>query len=91
MSVAAARLRLRGRIELGDCPVDAAWSPDGAALIVAGGEGAIMLAQIGEPMLVRRIGQHRTGALAVAWQGSGPLFASSGQDGTVLLLSLIHI
>jgi WD40 repeat protein len=85
MSVAAARLRLRGRIELGDCPVDAAWSPDGAALVVAGGEGAIMLVQIGEATLVRRIGQHRTGALAVAWQKSGPLFASSGQDGAVLL------
>jgi WD40 repeat protein len=85
MSVAAPRLRLRGRIELGDCPVAAAWSPDGAALVVAGGEGAIMLAQISEPLGVRRVGQHRTGALAVDWDSSGRLFASSGQDGAVLL------
>ena len=32
-----------------------------------------------------RIGRHEGGVLAVAWQKAGRLFASSGQDGAVLL------
>jgi WD40 repeat protein len=82
---AAGRLRARGRIELGDFPLDAAWSPDGRALVVVGGEGAILLAQIEEPVSVRNIGQHAGGALAVAWQKAGRLFVTSGQDGAVRL------
>ncbi|MBS0388995.1 MAG: hypothetical protein JSR15_10990 [Proteobacteria bacterium] len=90
------RLERRARIELGDFPVDAAWSPDGRALIVAGGEGALLWiepaaanenanADAGAARGAQRLGAHAGGALAVAWQGGGQLFASSGQDGEVRL------
>jgi WD40 repeat protein len=85
MSVVARGMRLRARIELGDYPVAAAWSPDGAALLVAGGEGAIALLQPDALATPRHIGQHPGGALAVAWQKAGNVFASSGQDGLVRL------
>ena len=85
MSAAAGQLRLRSRIELGDYPVDAAWSPDGKAVVVACGAGAISLAQIEADASARPIGAHAGGALAVAWQKAGNLFASSGQDGVVRL------
>src|ERR1022692_2091778 len=85
MSAAAGQLRLRSRIEFGDYPVDAAWSPDGKAVVVACGAGAISLAQIEADASARPIGAHAGGALAVAWQKAGNLFASSGQDGAVRL------
>jgi len=78
------RLRPRARIELGDYPVDAAWSGDGRTLAVAGGEGGVLLlgADSCQPQV---IGRHQGGVLAVAWQAAGRLFASSGQDGIVRL------
>jgi WD40 repeat protein len=93
MSAAGGKLRLRSRVELGDYPVDAAWSSDGKALVVAGGAGAVALLRIGAesdtpPVSVQAIGAHGGGALAVAWPRSGNTFASSGQDGQVLLWDL---
>jgi len=85
MSAAPGQLRLHSRIELGDYPVDAAWSPDGKAIIVACGAGAITLVQFEPQASARSVGAHAGGALAVAWQKAGNLFASSGQDGIVLL------
>jgi WD40 repeat protein len=83
MSAAPGRLRPQPRIELGDYPVDAAWSGDGRTLVVAGGEGALLMLSLGTAPQV--IGRHQGGALAVAWQAAGRLFASSGQDGIVRL------
>jgi len=85
MSAIPGRLLLRGRIELGDFPVDAAWSSDGSCLIVAGGEGAVL--RVASSMLEppAQIGCHPAGTLAVTWQKAGRLFATSGQDGRVLL------
>jgi WD40 repeat protein len=90
--MAQSALVLRGRLQLGDYPVAAAWSPDAALLAVVGGEGAVLLlprtlfpdtsAGIPDDTL---LGRHAGGALAVAWQGGGRLFASSGQDGLVQL------
>ena len=85
MSVAPGRLRPRERIELGDYPLDAAWSGDGRSLVVAGGEGGVLLLSATAGELPRPIGRHEGGVLAVAWQSAGRLFASSGQDGIVLL------
>jgi WD40 repeat protein len=85
MSAVPGRLRPRERIELGDYPVDAAWSSDGNTLAVAGGEGTLLLLSIASPAQPQLIGRHDGGALAVAWQPAGRLFASSGQDGIVLL------
>jgi WD40 repeat protein len=78
-------LQFRGRLELGDYPVDVAWSPDGKALVVACGAGAIMRVDLGTELRWRAIGGHGGGALAVAWQKAGNSFATSGQDGAVLL------
>jgi len=87
MSAAHGRLRPGERIELGDYPVDAAWSSDGNALAVAGGEGNVLLLSVAtsQPPPPQAIGRHHGGVLAVAWQPAGRLFASSGQDGVVLL------
>jgi WD40 repeat protein len=85
MSASPGRLQARGRIELGDYPVDVAWSGDGKALLVAGGEGSVLRVAMSTPPTSDRIGRHEGGTLAVAWQRAGYLFASSGQDGAVLL------
>jgi WD40 repeat protein len=85
MNAQIGQLRLRGRIDLGDFPVDAAWSPDGKSLIVAGGGGALTLVRIDQALSARTVGEHGGGALAVTWQKAGNLFASSGQDGAVRL------
>ena len=86
------RLQLRGRLLLQDYPVAAVFAPDAALLAVAGGEGAVLLLPRGalidaatDALSGALLGRHAGGALAVAWQGGGRLFASSGQDGTVLL------
>jgi WD40 repeat protein len=80
----AIRLEQRARVELGDYPADAVWSPDGRALVVAGGQGALLWIDIAAAE-VQRLGEHPGGALAVAWQPGGRHFASSGQDGEVRL------
>ena len=85
MSGVAGRLRPHERIELGDYPVDAAWSADGRSLAVAGGEGAVLLLSCVSAEAPLAIGRHEGGVLAVTWQPAGRLFASSGQDGVVLL------
>lgn len=86
MNVRAVRLERRVRIDLGDFPADAAWSADGRALVVAGGQGSLLwldaAAGVSE---AQRFGEHPGGALAVVWQGGGRQFASSGQDGEVRL------
>jgi WD40 repeat protein len=80
------RLALRARVDLGDYAVDAAWSPDGRQLVVAGGQGALLWIDATAPdAAAQRFGEHRGGALALAWQGGGRALASSGQDGEVRL------
>lgn len=79
-------LEPRAAANLDDYVVDLAWSPDGAALAVAGGEGKVFLARFGGDVLAaREIGEHAMGALAVTWQPRGERFATSGQDGGVAL------
>src|SRR5258706_3379822 len=77
---------LRTRVDLGDYAADAVWSPDGRHLVVAGGQGALLWIDATAPdATAQRLGEHAGGALALAWQGGGRLFASSGQDGEVRL------
>jgi WD40 repeat protein len=85
MNAVAGQLHPRGRIDLGDYPLDVAWSPDGKALLVACGAGALKLVRIDTELAAHTIGEHAGGALAVAWQKAGSQFASSGQDGIVRL------
>lgn len=80
------RLERQAQAGLGDYPIDAAWSPDGRVLLVAGGAGALTwLDTTSTAPAPRRIGEHAGGALALAWQNGGQQFASSGQDGEVRL------
>jgi WD40 repeat protein len=82
----APRLVRVARLDLRDFPVDAAWSPDAARLLVGLGDGALALIDFrGATPAVREIGRHPGGVLALDWQPAGALFASSGQDGRVLL------
>src|SRR5262245_60192190 len=65
---------------------DLAWSPDGASLAIAGGEGAVVLVeQVISAPKPRVLGEHGMGVIAVAWQPGGDLFATSGQDSAVVL------
>lgn len=85
MNAPAGRLRPRARVDLGDYPLDAAWSNDGKTLIVAGGEGAVLRVASNGTEPAQVLGRHESGVLAVAWQKAGNLFATSGQDGIVML------
>jgi WD40 repeat protein len=78
-------LQRRAQLALGEYPVDAAFSPDGATAIVAGGEGGLFRLSLRGDCSCERIGDHAGGVLAVTWQPAGALFASSGQDGEVRL------
>jgi WD40 repeat protein len=78
------RLELRARVELGDYPVDATWSADERALVIAGGQGALLWLDVATAAL-RRLSEHAGGVLAVAWRAGSQQFASSGQDGEVRL------
>ena len=86
MSAAGPRLERRARVALGDYPVDAAWSADGRALAIAGGEGALLWLEASAATTgIQQLGAHAGGTLAVAWRSGGVQFASSGQDGEVRL------
>ena len=86
-------LEPRGRIRLDDYVVDIAWAPDSAALALIGGEGRIARASFdGTTLAAQSVGEHMMGGLAVAWQprsakSAGDRFATSGQDGALVLWS----
>jgi WD40 repeat protein len=86
MSAAGGRLTQRAQFAVPGYPIDASWSSDGTRLVIALGEGGVMLVdlQAAEPV-PSEVGRHASGALAVSWQPGGSLFASSGEDGRVLL------
>jgi WD40 repeat protein len=86
MKAAVARLKPLTQCEVGDFPVDAQFSPNARAMVVACGDGEIKRVNLDdEKTRVATLGQHAGGALALAWQSAGQLFASSGQDGEVRL------
>ena len=78
-------LEPRASVAFDDYVVDCAWSPDGAQLAVAGGEGKVALLAAGDVPALKVLGEHLLGTLAVAWQPHGKRFASAGQDGAVKL------
>jgi len=78
-------LEARATAQLDDYVVDLAWSPDGKQLALAGGEGKVALADIGDKISITPLGEHMLGTLALAWQPHGKRFASAGQDGSVAL------
>jgi WD40 repeat protein len=83
---ALATLTDRASLALDAYVADLAWSPDGASLAVAGGEGAVVLVnQVASAPRPRVLGEHGMGVIAVAWQPAGNVFASSGQDSAVVL------
>jgi WD40 repeat protein len=76
----------RAHVALDAYIADLTWSPDGASLAVAGGEGAVVLVeQVPSVPKARVLGEHGMGVIAVAWQPGGNLFASTGQDSAVVL------
>jgi WD40 repeat protein len=76
----------RASIAFDDYVADCAWSPDGAQLAIAGGEGKVaLLDATAEAAAPAVIGQHLLGTLAIAWQPRAARFASAGQDGSVAL------
>jgi WD40 repeat protein len=78
-------LEARAVAQLDDYVVDLAWSPDGAQLALAGGEGKVALADVRGKFSIATLGEHLLGTLALAWQPHGRRFATAGQDGTVAL------
>jgi WD40 repeat protein len=66
--------------------VDIDWSRDGHALVVAGGEGGVVLVEdVGEKPQARVLGEHAMGAIAVGWQPGTDVVASTGQDSSIAL------
>ena len=51
-------LEPRGTLSFEDYVVDCAWSPDGTQLALAGGEGKIGLATVGDSLALCSIGEH---------------------------------
>src|SRR5262249_9713372 len=81
-----ATLEPRGSAVLDTYIVDCAWSPDGASVVVAGGEGGVIrLDDAASKPRVRGLGEHAMGTLAVAWSPGRKQIAPSGQDGVVVL------
>jgi WD40 repeat protein len=79
-------LEPRESVAFDDYVVDCAWSPDGRALAIAGGEGKVALARADAGALsLEIVGEHLLGTIALAWQPRGKLFATAGQDGAVAL------
>ena len=78
-------LEARAAAQLDDYVVDLAWSPDGKQLALAGGEGKVALAEVGEKLSIATLGEHMLGTLALAWQPHARRFATAGQDGSVAL------
>jgi WD40 repeat protein len=69
--------------------VDVAWARDGKTMAVAGGEGAVALVDgVADKPQVRVLGEHGMGTIAVAWRPGTQSFASSGQDGAVVLWNI---
>jgi WD40 repeat protein len=85
MKPAAVRLVPQLRYDSKVYPVDLVWSADASTLLLASGDGELVRVDARREAPLRVLGAHSGGALAVAWQRAGPLFASSGQDGEVRL------
>lgn len=84
--MSTAYLQHRASVSLDAYVVDCTWSPDGNALAVAGGEGAVaIIDNVSSQPAVRQLGEHGMGTLAIAWQPRGNILASSGQEGVVSL------
>jgi len=79
-------LEPRAAAAFDDYVVDCAWSADGKLLAIAGGEGKVALGRAaGDAFTLETLGEHLLGALALAWQPHGTVFATAGQDGALAL------
>jgi WD40 repeat protein len=79
-------LEPRASVAFDDYVADIAWSSDGKALAVAGGEGKVALVRVdGESLALETVGEHLLGTLCVAWQPHAKMFATSGQDSAIAL------
>jgi WD40 repeat protein len=89
--MSSAALRERSSVALDAYIVDLAWSPEGSAIAVAGGEGAVVLVNgVGDRLAPQSLGEHGMGTIAVAWQPGGKTIASSGQDSAVVLWDAVQ-
>jgi WD40 repeat protein len=84
--MSSAMLAERATVALDTYVVDIAWTHDGRAIAVAGGEGAVIAIDASSEKLRSRVlGEHGMGAIAVCWQPGTRLLASSGQDSSIAI------
>jgi len=64
---------------------DAAWSPDGSALVTAAPEGGVYVWDTASGNLIRALPGHRGFVYSVDWSPDGQWLVSGGEDGTARL------
>jgi WD40 repeat protein len=70
-------------MELDDCVISAAWSPDGRRLAAATASGTVVVVDASDGSVHQQLPGHNFGATTVAWSRTGSRLASAGQDGTI--------
>ena len=79
-------LEPRATATIDDYVADCVWSPDSKSFAIAGGEGKVALARAEAGSLaVNVLGEHLLGTLGIAWRPHASVFATSGQDSSIVL------
>ena len=86
-TVTAAELRVGWTASIDDYAVDLAWSPDGRILAVGAVSGPVHLLDAETGQSLARLEGHLRGTQQVAWNRTGTLLASAGQDGLARIWS----
>lgn len=89
LAQSAPRQRRRGREKRDPSAFDAAFSPDGQLLAIAGSDGTVRLRTTGTGALASELGGHAGKVRSVSFSPDGRLLATAGEDDAVRLWEVI--